>query len=272
MQNWFKRNSSLLLILIVIILFILLAWLYTLNRTVLRVDLPIDYDAFSSFASMLSGVVTAITLILVYVQLKEMQEQANLSVRPEIALLPTVGTKTDGIFVDIINIGTGPAKNIKFEWVYDVVALRKSIERMKSRKSCNEGEAIFLEKIIAEGLDWGKSGMVPYVLADTKESFSIQLPNAVETYFMDNIDYNLVKPENYIEFNNVILKMDYIDIKGNRYSQDFEISARVVTGINITLYAYMPENSAPSFSIRTRYYEKGRLRSIKPNELGIEPE
>ena len=168
MLNWFYRNSITLLIINVLLFFIALVWLYTYNRPILRTDLPIDYDAFSSFASMLSGVVTAITLILVYVQLKEMQEQANLIVRPELALLPTVGTKTEGIFVDIINIGVGPAKNVYFVWDYDLAALSKIFKRMQSRKSCSIGEASFLDQMINDGSEWGKSGIVPYVLADTK--------------------------------------------------------------------------------------------------------
>jgi hypothetical protein len=131
-----------------IIFIALFFWNETLSNR-----LKINDQKISNFFTIIGSLATATSIFLLYRQIREMQEDRKASNKPDLypevttyqmltlsglrpnALLDIIATRTDSEdgnvndrFLKIFNIGLGTAKEIEFEWIYNLQEVLRIIE------------------------------------------------------------------------------------------------------------------------------------------------
>lgn len=142
-----ERWVSYFLMIVVFITIIFFLWEELTN---LHTSEKINHDKFSSFFTSIGALLTAYSLVLIYLQLKESKKQNDFATQPALFIerksytlkeepdnaivngfvnvVPPDNTIKDNWGIKIINIGKGTALKIAAEWIYDINKINKLTE------------------------------------------------------------------------------------------------------------------------------------------------
>ncbi|MFA9354048.1 hypothetical protein ACXDFG_02335 [Pediococcus pentosaceus] len=190
---------------------------------------------------IISSLATAISAYLVFATLKEMKEQRNSSLRPILVLSAESenlfskkqDTKVDYSFkgyignfyrpleLNLINIGVGPAKNIRYSFDKELLLnFLKLGANPDTKLKTKEGMITLAEKGIYVQVSI-KEEHKTHLLSNNKEKIVILM----SPIFIDMIE-RLVIREHFEDFSNNIfcINVKYEDIQGKQYNDKLRFS------------------------------------------------
>ncbi len=225
-------NKKVIYCFITILLFITVCFLWNEVNT-LDFTKRINHEKFNSYFTCIGALVTAFSLILIYLQLYESKKQNDFSIQPHLFIenrtykilnyggstlvksfinieVPE-GVSKDEWGIKLVNVGNGTALKIEADWIFDM----DEVKRLSERYYDSRVEKISKYKFFKDYMR-------------TNEVLHIGLPYVYLNLFGSKL-YPERKANENIELNNkpiLRVKVKYSDIQNIPYESCFKVNTK----------------------------------------------